>query len=70
MGQILSMYKAAASGKPGVLSTIGLSTFVDPRLEGGKMNQKAIDSVSKRFSIINSMVRTISFIRASPSIYI
>lgn len=44
MGQILSMYKAAASGKPGVLSKIGLSTFIDPRLEGGKMNQKAIDS--------------------------
>lgn len=44
MGQIISMYKAAASGKPGVLSRIGLSTFVDPRLEGGKMNQKAKDS--------------------------
>ncbi|WP_256831440.1 MULTISPECIES: acyl CoA:acetate/3-ketoacid CoA transferase [unclassified Paenibacillus] len=44
MGQILSMYKAAASGKPGVLSRIGLATFVDPRFEGGKMNRKARDS--------------------------
>lgn len=44
MGQIISMYKAAASGKPGVLSKVGLSTFIDPRIEGGKMNRKSIDS--------------------------
>jgi len=44
MGQMISMYKAAASGKPGILSQIGLGTFVDPRIEGGKMNRKAINS--------------------------
>lgn len=34
MGQMISMYKAAGSGKPGILSQIGLATYIDPRLEG------------------------------------
>jgi propionate CoA-transferase len=37
-GTIAQMYRARAGNRPGVLSRVGLGTFVDPRLEGGKMN--------------------------------
>ena len=37
-GVIAQMYRARAGNRPGILSRVGLCTFVDPRLEGGKMN--------------------------------
>ena len=32
---------------PGVITKIGLSTFVDPRLEGGKMNKTTTEEIVK-----------------------
>ncbi|RME53434.1 MAG: acyl CoA:acetate/3-ketoacid CoA transferase [Caldilineae bacterium] len=40
-GVLSHMYGAVASGKPGVITKVGLHTYVDPRLEGGKMNASA-----------------------------
>ncbi|SFD26767.1 acyl CoA:acetate/3-ketoacid CoA transferase [Pragia fontium] len=39
-GQIVHLYTAMAAGQAGYLSKVGLGTFIDPRLEGGKMNDR------------------------------
>jgi acyl CoA:acetate/3-ketoacid CoA transferase len=37
-GVIFQMHASAAAGQPGVLTKVGLDTFVDPRRQGGRMN--------------------------------
>lgn len=39
-GQIAQLYRSMACGLPGKMSKVGLGTFVDPRYEGGKMNER------------------------------
>ena len=46
-GAILNTIRAAIQGQKGCLSKIGLKTFVDPRLEGGKMNQATVEDLIK-----------------------
>jgi len=44
-GIIVQLFHAAASGSPGWISEIGLNTFIDPRLEGGKLNDCAKEDI-------------------------
>jgi propionate CoA-transferase len=43
-GQMSQMYREMASGLPGKITKVGLGTFVDPRVEGGKMNERTKSS--------------------------
>jgi len=46
-GVMSQMCQAVAANKPGVISKVGLNTFIDPRLEGGKMNSSAKEDIIK-----------------------
>ncbi|MGH2344158.1 MAG: acyl CoA:acetate/3-ketoacid CoA transferase, partial [Chloroflexota bacterium] len=43
-GQVSHLFRAGASGEPGVITPIGLHTFLDPRQDGGKINRRARES--------------------------
>jgi len=51
-GIVFDMLREAAGQRPGVLTKVGLETFVDPRLEGCAMNQRASE---------HAIVRTMDF---------
>lgn len=51
-GVTCHLLRAIAGKKPGVLTHVGLKTFADPRLEGCKANQAAIDSGEEIVSLI------------------
>ena len=44
-GLLTNLYRAVAGKKPGVFSKVGLGTFVDPRIEGGKVNASATEDL-------------------------
>ena len=37
-GVMCQLYRAMAGKQPGLISHVGVGTYIDPRLEGGKMN--------------------------------
>jgi propionate CoA-transferase len=43
-GVLVTMTRNIAARRPGVITKVGLGTFIDPRVEGGKINQKAKES--------------------------
>ena len=50
-GMIAGLYREIGAGRPGVLSRSGIRSFVDPRLEGGRMNRAATEELVRVVSM-------------------
>jgi propionate CoA-transferase len=50
-GVMSHLYRETAAGRPGLLSRVGLGTFVDPRIEGGRMNAVSTEEVVRVIEI-------------------
>lgn len=45
LGTISLMFREIAGHRPGTITKIGLKTFIDPRIEGAKMNERSKDDL-------------------------
>lgn len=52
-GVLSHMMRAIASHKPGVITKVGTKTFVDPRIDGGKVNEAAENSNESIVELLN-----------------
>lgn len=46
-GVILNLWREIAAHRPGLITKIGLGTFVDPRIEGGRFNEVTKEDIVK-----------------------
>lgn len=52
-GVITQLYREIAAKRPGLFTKVGMRTFVDPRLEGGKLSPRTTEDIVKVVEIEN-----------------
>ena len=52
-GILSQLCRTMAAKQPGIISKVGLKTYIDPRIEGGKMNKKTKINLVKLIKIDN-----------------
>ena len=50
-GIIMTLYRESGAGRPGVISSVGLGTFVDPLISGGKCNDITCEDIVSRIEL-------------------
>jgi propionate CoA-transferase len=71
-GVIFQMHRAAATGQPGVFTRVGTGTFIDPREQGGRMNEtttrdrvEVVDLADGEWLFFKAIVPDVAIIRAT-----
>ncbi len=73
-GVLSHLFRDIAAKKPGTITSVGLNTFVDPRLEGGKINEKTKEELvriimidGKEYLFLKTFPINVAFLRGTTS---
>jgi propionate CoA-transferase len=66
MGALVQLFRDIAAGKPGNLTHVGLGTFVDPRVDGGKLNELTKSRGEDIVTVMNVDGKDYLFYKAFP----